>query len=147
MERFSVFFAVVLGSVAQAQNLVPNGSFEEYSYCPEEFSQFNGNVTGWSTCALTPDYFNECSSEFGVPSNWLGYQWAADGSGYAWVITYQGNTPHIREFFCAQLTTPLTTGVPVYLSTQVAVGGFGYPNAVQWTGKGIGMRLSTQPFL
>lgn len=133
----------------RGQNLLENGSFEEYEYCPDSWAQVDGNVLGWSTCALTPDYFNTCrsSSDFGVPANWLGYQWAADGNGYVGVITYQWNTPHVREYLCAQLDMPLTIGVPVFLSMRLAIGGYGsYPNSAEWTSKGAGMLLSTQPF-
>ena len=114
------------GSAVQAQYLVPNWSFEEYSNCPEEANQLNGNVTGWSTSAPSPDYFNECgtSADYGIPSNRLGFQWAAEGSGYAGVVTYVQNVAHAREIIYAQLLMPLTIGVPAYLSMKIALGGF-----------------------
>lgn len=149
MKTFATAGAVILFVPLSGQNLVPNGSFEVYTDCPDQLNQLNGNVAGWSTCALTPDYFNACrdSSDFGVPLNWFGYQLAADGIGYVGMITHQGTTPHVREFICASLTSPLTIGYPVLLTMKVALGNGGsYPYPVQWTCRGIGMRLTTQPF-
>lgn len=54
MERLSVLLSLVLGSAAQAQNLVPNGSFEQYTYCPDDISQFYDNIVGWSVVRLHP---------------------------------------------------------------------------------------------
>lgn len=150
MERLSVLLSLVLGSAAQAQNLVPNGSFEQYIYCPDDISQFYDNIVGWSVVSASPDYFNECRDSFdlGVPSNWLGYQAAAGGSGYAGLVTFNGDVPFYRELIEAELTNSLEIGVPVQLSIQVALGGFGsdHDYTTKWTTRGIGLRLSTQPF-
>lgn len=132
-----------------AQNLVPNGSFEQHDFCPDEGNQFSDNVLSWSRCPGTPDYFNECASgsQYGVPSNRFGYQWASEGVGYAGLVTYVRNAAHSREFIFATLETPLVVAAPVYLSMKVALGAFGDEiPPVGWTSKGIGMRLSTQPF-
>ncbi|MBP7515145.1 MAG: hypothetical protein KA791_11385 [Flavobacteriales bacterium] len=145
-----MLLSLVLGSAAQAQNLVPNGSFEQYIYCPDDISQFYDNIVGWSVVSASPDYFNECRDSFdlGVPSNWLGYQAAAGGSGYAGLVTFNGDVPFYRELIEAELTNSLEIGVPVQLSIQVALGGFGsdHDYTTKWTTRGIGLRLSTQPF-
>ena len=82
-----------------------------------------------------------------MPSNWLGYQAAAGGSGYAGLVTFNGDVPFYRELIEAELTNSLEIGVPVQLSMQVALGGFGsdHDYSTKWTAKGIGLRLSTQP--
>ena len=133
-----------------AQNLVENGSFEDYTYCPDYWGQVAGNVTGWDVCANSPDFFHACrdSADLGVPFNWRGYQQAAHGQGYAGVITYQWNAPSYREFICTALAQPLLPGVPVSLSMNVALGGFGsyWLYSPRWTTKGIGMLLTTEPF-
>lgn len=142
--------AVVNGSSLMGQNLVPNGSFEDYTSCPDEWSQLAGNVVGWDACANSPDFFHGCrdSSDLGVPFNWRGYQQAAHGQGYGGVITYQWNAPSYREFICTNLAQALVPGVPVHLSMKVALGGFGsyWLYSPKWTTRGIGMLLTTQPF-
>lgn len=74
--------------VVQAQNLVYNGSFEEYSECPQSNELNNGQferAIGWFRPTLgTPDYYNRCNSGLvGVPLNFWGYQEPYEGDGYA----------------------------------------------------------------
>jgi hypothetical protein len=59
-----------------AQNLVPNPSFEEYSICPDGTSQID-RATHWMPFRHTPDYHNACdeSEIVGVPNSI-----AADGA-------------------------------------------------------------------
>jgi hypothetical protein len=150
MERLLFFLAALLGAAAHAQNLVPNGSFEDFDYCPNYWSQFGDNVVGWDVCSPSPDFFHTCrdSTDFGVPFNWRGYQQASHGRGYSGVGTYQWNAPHYREFVCAELSEALIPGAPVDLSMKVALGGFGsyWLYSPRWTTRGIGMLLTTQPF-
>ena len=138
-----------LGTAGLAQNLVPNGSFEEYNYCPDHWSQFDDNVVAWSACGNSPDYFNACrdSIDLGVPLNLFGNQSPSDGFGYAGIATFYQNSPFNREIICAQLTEPLPIGVPVYLSMKVARGGYGTSQNMSagWSSKGVGMRLSLEP--
>jgi hypothetical protein len=145
--RFVLFILLVLcGTVGAAQNLVPNGSFEEYTQCPSHNGQIDF-ATGWVGYYASPDYFNACNTNdsVGVPANGMGYQTAADGYAYAGAITYEVGAPTYRECFRAQLLEPLQIGVPVYLSMKVSPGGFGleHDNSVQWASKNIGMRFCT----
>jgi hypothetical protein len=80
-----LFLCLVFNS--SAQNLVPNGSFEQYYSCPV----FNGEADtciGWHSfggiigATGTPDYFNSCSIVVGVPDNLCGRQMAYQGNGY-----------------------------------------------------------------
>lgn len=80
-----------------AQNLVPNGSFEEYSDCPEIWNMGSGQFEKcdhWWYPSLssvgTPDYYNVCNNTIGgpneglvgVPNNFWGYQEAFHGDAY-----------------------------------------------------------------
>lgn len=150
MYRLTILLgAQVLVNIVDAQNLVANGSFEEYSYCPEHWSQFAENVADWSVCANSPDYLNACRDmpDFGVPLNLFGNQLPSAGEAYVGLCTYKVNAPNFREIICAPLSTPLTVGVPVNLSMKVACGGFGTSSSMsaKWTCRGIGMRFSTHP--
>jgi hypothetical protein len=152
MFRFRILLFLAVSSVlAPAQNLVPNGSFEAYTDCPDYWNQLIGNVAGWDVCSPSPDFFHACrdSSDFGVPYNWRGYQHASHGQGYGGVGTFQWNAPNYREFICAELAQQLSPGVPVDLSMKVALGVFGSYGlySPKWTTTGIGMLLTTQPFV
>jgi hypothetical protein len=82
-------------AAAFAQELVPNGSFEDVLQCPNGPSQLagtafwfdpTGNLTG------TPDFFHACGSgTHTAPANFLGFQEPAEGDGYAGIFLYEGS--------------------------------------------------------
>lgn len=130
------------------QNLVPNGSFEDYIDCPQTVGGWP-EVVGWdSPYTTSADYFNECAAPgpAGVPANHLGYQPAADGQAYMGVGSCDPNTIY-QELLHAQLSQPLQVGVPVALCFKVAVGGFGLTptNSVIYTCKNIGIKFFVDP--
>lgn len=126
-----------------AQNLVPNGSFEDYTICPE-FSGYVQYATGWENLHTnSADYFNRCQSNqvVGVPLNTCGYQQPADGDAYLGLATSLFNVSWYREIVGIELEEPLQAGVPICLSFKVAVGGFGAlpGNSAIYTARGVGM--------
>ncbi len=77
------FLFIYLSFITQSQeNLVPNGSFEEYDTCPYDEGQINFSIPWFSPTNNTPDYFNACSSNFNVPNASTGYQLAYEGHAY-----------------------------------------------------------------
>ncbi len=140
---------ILVVSSAFGQNLVPNGSFEEYSTCPDNIGQADRAI-GWTVLTGSPDYYNSCADTFlvDVPGNAFGYQQASDGQGYIGCFTYETG-PVYRENVQAELTTPLVPGQLVYLSMKVSTGGFGVSSDgnynVRLASRGIGMRFSTIP--
>lgn len=105
--------------VSQAQNIVPNPSFEEYSLCPDGISQIE-KATHWQSFRITPNYHNACdlSQVVGVPFSLAGgYQEAKQGEAYAGYHQYtsNGNT----EVFGVQLISPLEIGQQYYISYYV----------------------------
>lgn len=150
MRTYATAGAVMLLIRLSGQNLVPNGSFEEYDYCPDHWSQFDENVVDWTVSANSPDYMNACrdSIDVGIPYNLFGYQFPSDGAAYVGVCTYKFNAPMFREFITAALPSPVDVGQVVFLSMKVAPGGGGSSPTMsaKWTSRGIGVRLSTQPF-
>ena len=132
----------------QAQNLVPNFSFEQKSSCPSTGDQVQF-ADGWSKynqASSTPDYFNSCSSSstMGVPQNYLFYQPDHRNCGaYVGLGTWDANG-NDREHIGIQLTQPLVIGQKYYLSFYTVMGGsndgtFFFESA----SNNIGMRLST----
>ncbi len=102
-------------------NLVPNASFESNSSCPASFTSAFSSVNTWINCGNTPDYFNPCSSTFGVPSNYFGVQLAYADSAYAGIGVYSPSINDFREYIGVQLTQPLVAGQSYNLSFFVSL--------------------------
>jgi hypothetical protein len=136
--------------IVNGQNLVPNGSFEEYEDCPNALNQID-RALGWSRYRGSPDYFNMCADGgiMGVPLNIVGYQYPASGSAYAGLITWNSNFPNGREHVGAQLAEPLLQNTPVYISFKVspATDGSVPIQSVHWTASGAGLRFVMSPYL
>lgn len=145
----SALVGVLLLGAAQGrgQNLVPNGSFEDFIACPDELGDI-GQVQGWVPFSGTPDYYNACSDTAvsDVPGNAFGVQPASDGNAYVGCCTFIEDVPY-RECIQAQLLAPLMVGQPVFISMALSPGGFGLyeANSVQLGATGIGVRFANQP--
>lgn len=115
MRICAIFFFII--ARASAQNLVPNGSFEEFFKCP---GSYNYEITekfapGWfSANRGTPDLFNACSKgDAGVPTNWAGFSKAYSGVGYAGIYCYTKNG--YREYLQTELTEAMQAGGKYYI--------------------------------
>jgi hypothetical protein len=137
-----------ISSKAAAQNLVLNPGFEELDVCPSQIGQFYSLTPGWQILRGSPDTYNTCCDmcSADVPRNFLGYQEAYEGDGYAGVITASG-----REYIQTELSSPLIPGVLTYVSMQVSPGGWATIGMTtpQYLSSGIGLRLSVEevPFM
>ncbi|WP_116788800.1 T9SS type B sorting domain-containing protein [Flavobacterium psychrotrophum] len=96
-------------------SLIPNGSFENYSQCPDSYSQLN-YCNGWvQATAPTTDYFNTCG--FLVNSiNDAALLPFPDGQGCTGAIFQTG----YREYLGSCLPQPLVSGTDYHLSFYVA---------------------------
>ena len=111
---YVVFFSYNI----QAQNLVPNPSFENYNMCPESCSGM-AHVKDWQLSKyFSSDYFNRCvnripkehrSLNMAVPVNVFGYQEPRTGNAYAGVI-------YSREAIQTKLIEPLIKDSIYYVS-------------------------------
>ncbi|UPT65383.1 MAG: T9SS type A sorting domain-containing protein [Sphingobacteriales bacterium JAD_PAG50586_3] len=76
-------------------NLVPNGSFEIYSECPDNEGQINNAINWYDVWAAGgADYFNACSinSQSTQPNNIWGFQYPKSGNAYAGLGIFAVNT-------------------------------------------------------
>jgi hypothetical protein len=115
-------FLSFISDIPAQSNLVPNGSFETYTACPNNIAQvhYTGN---WSIPnKASTDYFNTCSNMMmGVPTNWAGTQPAMNsGSSYMGVITWLDSSLW-REYLQTRLTNSLSAGQTYYVSFYVAL--------------------------
>lgn len=104
------------------QNLILNGSFENYIRCPQNHNQYKSNlrdlVPGWNTVnRSTPDYFHRCSqnTDVGVPANFAGNIEPANGDAYVGLIlrvdtTSYAFSPAYSEHITGTLEYPLVRG-------------------------------------
>jgi hypothetical protein len=123
-----LFFGI---SFASAENLVPNGSFEDSKPCPPGISI--SAVNEWSSpTAGSPDYFKSCGGTWSdVPYNFAGHQLARTGSAYCGMILKNSGSSTIewREYIQVKLTEKLIPGgaytLKFYLSLGEAESHFG----------------------
>jgi OOP family OmpA-OmpF porin len=123
MQAGMCFILLAFATSLAAQNLVPNGSFEQYYKCPGSYNySADGKLApGWDSPSTgTPDLFHACSTgEAGVPANWAGKSKAFSGSGYAGIYLFIHGRPNAyREYLQAEFITPLQPGVKYLVEFQ-----------------------------
>ena len=118
MKKHLLIGVVGLSSLfAGGQNLVPNGSFEQFSTCPIGLAKIN-YALNWYNPAIgvnvggnggTPDYFNQCAtpSQAGIPNNAFGYQQAYSGNAYGGLALFYFGVPDFREYIESDIVMPL----------------------------------------
>ena len=121
-------FVFVEEIIKKGENLIPNYSFENYSICPiystlQPKSYF---VDDWTMPTIgTPDYFNSCSNQAGVPANWAGYMHAKSGKGYVGMISglyfkHEYNYD-VREYIQTELKAKLDSEKAYLIKFSVAL--------------------------
>jgi OOP family OmpA-OmpF porin len=137
-------FFVFLTYSIQAQNLVPNYSFENYIACISQLDEFNGYVTDWTgqeAAGILSYCTANCSDTFpkyysaGVPYNYVGFQHAHTGSAYVIMATFEnGSTTdttfpysktgiyNMRNYIQAKLIDSLKVGVRYYVTFYTSLG-------------------------
>ncbi len=104
-------------------NLVPNGDFESYSYCP--YNQGQINAVGWySPTGSTPDFFNVCCDTIwasttytmvGIPHNLWGYQFCNSGTGCTGVFSFNNDNNDHKEYLQVKLDSAMQSGKNYYV--------------------------------
>lgn len=112
-------------SLLWSQNIVYNGSFEQYSNCP--YSSFQINFAShWFSAndglGGSSEYFNACDNPgfCGVPQNGFTYQHARTGQAYAGTGCYE-NLSEYREYIEGELTESLISGNEYCVSFYVSL--------------------------
>ncbi|MBK7383820.1 MAG: hypothetical protein IPP83_12350 [Flavobacteriales bacterium] len=109
----------------EAQNLVPNPSFEQLDTCPYSIGfQVGDRPIHWYSWLNSPDYFHSCAQAVngvdtlvGVPRNGWTFQHAWEGSAY--VGMYSWGLGDFREYVGAELLEPLVVGCTYQLRFRV----------------------------
>jgi hypothetical protein len=119
MKRFFTFSFILLSITLFGQNLIPDGSAENYLECPSNFGDIETWLPTWQSFRGSPDYFNSCSSGLGWDND-LGYQEPRTGEGYVGLVTFSRNLPNAREYIGVNLTQPLLVGQEYFLTFYVS---------------------------
>lgn len=129
--KFSFTILFYLLSIAcNAQNLIQNGSFEQYTDCPVFSGQLE-RATHWhNPSSASPDLFHACNDSIngdaGVPKHPGGFQTAHSGQGYAALVLSIGSKSNsqddnYREYLGTKLLNPLEKGKRYCVSLYVAM--------------------------
>lgn len=106
----------------EADNMVFNPSFEEYTRCPERVEAMgvmNGVDAWWQPTAGSSDYFNTCSErDCSVPRNKMGNQMPRTGNAYCGIYCSQAS---YREYLQTELKAPLQAGRRYRVSFYVSL--------------------------
>jgi hypothetical protein len=136
--------ALFLASVSQAQNLVPNPSFEDFITCPMGTSEMFQSVPWTQPVGHTgtSDYFNACHTSFfvGVPASTFADQAARTGVAYAGFIATELVSGDSREYIQAPLASPLVVGTNYCVRFYVSLA-----EASAVSCDGMGAYFSTSP--
>lgn len=108
----------------QAQNLIYNGGFENYSNCPGSGGFSISLATPWQSASLShPPYINACASLgscCGIPVHFtIGYQMPRTGDGMSLFATYSQGHINTREYLRCALKDTLTANQTYCLTFYV----------------------------
>ena len=98
MYRLYVLLALMTTvRICEGQNLVLNGSFEQFSGCPDWMSQFDSVLFWMNPSTGSPDYYNACDTgHVNVPNSLYGFQQAHSGVARAGLYVYSDFTANSR---------------------------------------------------
>jgi len=128
IKPIKIYFLFTLAVMLQinninAQNLVPNPSFEECSSCPDDCNQ-TYLANGWQINIHTANYFNKCveNDNCSIPINSFGYQYPTDTSCQAYMGFFaRGFTDEGKEGIGCELVNPLIVGQKYFVSFKVCL--------------------------
>lgn len=151
-KSFLVFLVLMgIGFSSVAQNLVPNGSFEEGITCPSFVGNLTEECAFWYSSIIddegsTPEWFHECSEFdfFQPPEVAFGNQVPAEGGGYVGFATYRIGSIGVdfREIVGVQLIEELNIGQTYLVEFKVSSL---EPSGNYLNNNNIGFNFSTHP--
>lgn len=106
---FVISFVFILSIKTNAQNLVPNYSFEDIVSCPTNYNQLTLAYPWVAPTNDDAELYHVCGINTSVPNNDgpYGYQYPLTGNGYAGFWAYNGPGSDYREYLQIQLIDSL----------------------------------------
>ena len=122
-KQINIIILLLTCGICEAQNFVPNGSFELYFSCPTANNQVDSVWYCTNPTNESPDYFNSCGTSLvGVPYNFVGYQPAHSGNAYCGLCLFYGPGVEVREYIELTLWAPLVQGQVYNFQMYVCAG-------------------------
>ncbi len=126
------FICVLLNTITQAQNLIPNPGFEQVFFNDNNLGNIQTSTYYWTNIGsgdwfhvnnINPQTTNICSNPYcaSVPKNGAGHQNPHLGSAYAGFISYNRNSFSNREMLYVPLTDSLEIGKQYCVSFYVSL--------------------------
>jgi len=150
-----LFYILILSSLmGNAQNLVPNPSFEEYITCPPSVGglafqspPYESLIANWYSMSVTPDYMHECAgigaSNYPLDNAW-GNQSPLDGEGYIAMGMFD-QFENSREYAAVELTEPMVPGQEYYVSFYASDADGGGLDNFDCSTNNIGLKFFVSP--
>jgi len=125
---------------SNAQNLVPNPSFEKFGNCPSFSGQIQEAFEWWNLNGSC-DYYHECGTNgFGIPVNRGGGGYARTGQAYGQLTLYSPLVANGREFLGVELMEPLFDGTSYRVQFHLSL-----MDSLNYSVRNIGAHFSGQP--
>ena len=153
--RVLFLLIILVGSMnMSAQNLVPNGGFEDYEECPSSLDGIQLFCSDWYKSIQepgetmsnnpSPDYFHICSENeiLSPPSTIAGFQSAFEGEAFAGAISVSASNSEYREILGVELIENLVIGENYLISFRVVRSNSENESLAS---NGIGLKFSTTP--
>ena len=144
MRLLTPLVIALLPLVVFAQNIVPNGDFEVYSWLPSHLNQ-SAFCNGWlNPTEGSPDYYHTSGLDsVELPNAVMATVFPFSGDAIMGFIT--GGPSDYREYIACQLLTPMTIGETYYVSFWLTNGMTNHKCG--YSSNNIGMRFTTEQLM
>ena len=149
MKMRNLILTITLGMLSvftfaqdDAQNLVPNGSFESVEKKPKRLGKIE-SATGWvSPTGSRADLFvSSKMPEIDVPLNIYGKEVAKEGENYAGIVAYSYGDKLKRSYLMIKLDSPLKKGMRYCVKYNASLS-----EASKYASNNVGAKLSKKAF-
>jgi hypothetical protein len=132
MKYFLPFLCLIFGIEIKAQNMVPNGGFEQVSALPDDDCDWELAI-GWDNASSTnncnssngtPDFYHlQGSGSFSsLPSNYFSSLQPFEGNAIMGLVGYSNFINNFREYIAIPLDAPLEVGTLYEVSFSLSQG-------------------------
>lgn len=114
MKKLTILILIIVLTInLKAQNLIRNGSFEDYLNIPSQSGEIQ-KAKYWNDAGGSPDYFHKLAtipSEVNIPYTFVGNLTKADeGLACVGICNYMEGWTNFREYLCQKLKDSLIVG-------------------------------------